>query len=347
MPSLAPQEVISAELPAPWAPAQAAAVLGCCKALRDFRFSVATSGLHPLLPRLLQPPCALVALSVAGPHPAPQAAAALADSRRLGDIGARALSGPLRNAPAVRSLSLDGNAVAEAGARALAWALEGPRAGAGAGAGAPHAATACALSLRSNCLGAPGARALLRPVLLGTLALSSLDLSGNRLGDEGAEAVAEALSAAPAAQALRSLGLANNRVSAAGVETLAAAIRAAGCVERLDLSQNAVGEGGAAALARLLHAQRRRPGPAAGAAPDERRVSHLLLGGCELGPDGAEALARGVASARHLQTLHLQARRAPAHFPPVGSSPLGRSRREISRLRPPLVRRTTASATGA
>lgn len=294
-------EILAESLSLPWDPTQAAAVLDGCKALRDFRFSVAASGLHPLLPLLLLPPCSLVGLRIAGPPSASAAASLLADSHRLGDFGARALAGPLRAAPAVRALVLDCNGIAEAGARAIAWALEGPSGG-GDALAAPRA-----LSLRSNALAVPGLRALLQPLSAGRLALSSLDVSGNQISDEGAELLAEALSAAPAAQALRTLALGNNRVSAAGAATLAAAVRASGCVEHLDLSGNALRADGAAAIARLLHAQRRRPAPTATGA-DGRRVVHLLLAGCELGPEGAEALARGIASARHLQTLHLQVR---------------------------------------
>lgn len=284
-----------------WNPSQAAAVLDSCKELRTLRISVATSGLHPLLPRLLLPPVSLVALRIHGPTPAP---AALADSHRLGDFGALALSGPLRGAPAIDVVSFEGNGIAEAGVRALAWALEGPEGDRPVASAAPRA-----LSLRSNCLGVPGLRALLHPLAHGRLALSSLDLSSNQLGDEGAELLSEALTSLPDAMALRLVRVAHNRISATGVAAITAAVRASRCVELLDFSDNALRVEGARAVARLLHAQRRRLGQQL-TGEVERRVVHLLLAGCELGQDGAEALARGIASARHLQTLDLQAREA-------------------------------------
>lgn len=292
---------VLAELAADWDPAQAAVLLDTCKGLRELRIGVATCGLHPVLPRLLAPPCSLVSLKIHGPGRTLAAAALSVDgAQRLGDFGARALAGPLRNAPALRSVSLDGNGIAEEGIRALVWALES----------AAPPPPPLALSLASNCVGPTGLRCLLRPIALGWLVLSSLELAGNQLGDGGAELLAEALSGS-LAPSLRALGLADNRISASGAASLTTALRVGRSVESLDLSRNVLRADGAAALARLLHAQRRRhssSGMDPASQAEHGRVVHLFLAECELGAEGADALARGLASARHLQTLHLQVR---------------------------------------
>ena len=87
------------------------------------------------------------------------------------------------------------------------------------------------------------------------VALLTLDLSGNDLGDQGARAIAGALCghrrpAGAAPLPLRTLRLAGNQVSDEGAATLAAALSSARGLLELDLMNNDIGARGAVALAR-------------------------------------------------------------------------------------------------
>ncbi|CAK0841104.1 unnamed protein product [Prorocentrum cordatum] len=112
--------------------------------------------------------------------------------------------------------------------------------------------------------------------------LQALDLFGNRVGDEGAAALAAALRAPGALPSLQVLNLTNNRVGDEGAAALAAALRAPGALpslQVLDLGDNRVGAEGAAVLAAALRAP--------GALP---RLQLLHLGGNRVGDEGAAAL---------------------------------------------------------
>ncbi|CAK0872197.1 unnamed protein product [Prorocentrum cordatum] len=106
--------------------------------------------------------------------------------------------------------------------------------------------------------------AVLASVALPRLQLLGLD--GNRVGDEGAAALAAALRAPGALPSLQLLGLDGNRVGDEGAAALAAALRAPGALPRLQLlglASNRVGGEGAEAL---------RAAWAAGGRPVDGRV---------------------------------------------------------------------------
>ncbi|CAK0833706.1 unnamed protein product [Prorocentrum cordatum] len=109
------------------------------------------------------------------------------------------------------------------------------------------------LGLARNRVGDEGAAALAEalraPGALPSLQVLSLD--ENLVGDEGAAALAEALRAPGALPSLQVLGLAKNRVEDEGAAALAEALRAPGALPSLQvlgLARNRVGDEGAAAL---------------------------------------------------------------------------------------------------
>ncbi|CAM9552011.1 unnamed protein product, partial [Phaeothamnion confervicola] len=105
-------------------------------------------------------------------------------------------------------------------------------------------AAVATLALRSCGAGAASAAALAELLSSGSAcALTSIDLSCNALGAEGAAAIAAAL---PANRTLRSLALAANGIGDAGAEALGMALSRG--LRRLDLAANGIGGAGAAAL---------------------------------------------------------------------------------------------------
>ena len=105
---------------------------------------------------------------------------------------------------------------------------------------------------------------------------NELRLHGERIGDEGASRLAEALAADSARVAL--LDLWSNGIGPKGAAALAGALRRNKSVQKLYLNENAIGGEGAAALASALDGG--------------SRVSTLWLSRCRLGDSGAQALAR-------------------------------------------------------
>lgn len=182
--------------------------------------------------------------------------------------------------PRLASLRLDGNALGAGGAAVLAAALGSPE---------------CALQqLHLHSCGLDGeAAAQLAAALPPNLA--ELDLSGNSVGSSGAAALAQQL-AADAAPHLRRLVLCGCGLDGDAVAALAGALPGRPPLA-LDLGGNAAG--GAAVVAALA------------AAP----LSSLRLHDCQLGAEGAAALAGQLAATaafNQLEDLDLSANRLEA-----------------------------------
>lgn len=133
-------------------------------------------------------------------------------------------------------------------------------------------------------VGVDGARMLARASELA--AVRVLDLSKNELGSRGVAAVA----ASPHLTNLRHLALDGNAIGDDGIASLVAVAEGMPLLERLSLSDNALGRRGAEALAGSAFAA---------------RLAFLDLSFNELEDAGAEALARGE-SFRNLHELRLE-----------------------------------------
>jgi Ran GTPase-activating protein (RanGAP) involved in mRNA processing and transport len=106
--------------------------------------------------------------------------------------------------------------------------------------------------------------------------LNALHISGNRVGDAGAQAIAQHLTA------LQSLNIRDNRVGDAGAQAIAQHLTA---LQSLDISFNRVGEAGAQAIAQHLTA-----------------LQSLHIIGSRVGEAGAQAIAQHLTA---LQSLHI------------------------------------------
>lgn len=134
------------------------------------------------------------------------------------------------------------------------------------------------LDVSDNALGADGARALSQsPNLTG---VRDLDLGGNDIADDGAEAIAHA----SAFLVLDTLNVSGNSITSRGASSLV--LGNSSRLSSIDLSMNDIGEAGAIALSR-------------GRWP----LRSLYLLGCEIGPAGAQALAQS----KQLATLEVLA----------------------------------------
>mmetsp|Transcript_42385 Transcript_42385/g.131210 ORF Transcript_42385/g.131210 Transcript_42385/m.131210 type:complete len:499 (+) Transcript_42385:30-1526(+) len=235
----------------------------------------------------------------------------------FGDAGARAFATALVQVPelVVREVRLPQNRMSDLGAEALAWALVNR-----------SRCNLAVLDLQGNDFGeppvalistlgrCPGLRALnlsstrlsngsvqalltLLPRAPAT-GLAALALSGNRLGDAGAAAVAKALVSFPMLEELR---LANNNISAEGLGALASALSVAPRLATLDLS--AVKAGAPEERGALAAADAEALAAALKALPELRDLS---LDGRGLGDAGARSLAEGLRGAGKLTSLSLQ-----------------------------------------
>ena len=156
------------------------------------------------------------------------------DGGALRDAGALALAPALQLQPALRALHAHNNQVRDEGARALAESLEA------------HS-TLSTLDLNSNFVGDGGAKAIAR-LLKGDSkapALAELLLYDNRIGPHGARLLGEAAQQHPT---LRLLHLNGNNVGDSGAKALAGAVKHARALDSLYLFSANVGESGAKAL---------------------------------------------------------------------------------------------------
>lgn len=253
----------------------------------------------------------------------------LRSGRGVGDEGAKIVAGALADAvPCLRFLDLSGNDLGRAGAEALAEALlvSSSRSGSGlsasssypAGVAAAFAASApvsaaapCALEeldLSANRVGSDGARALAAALSRrGCPKLRRLDLSQNVIGAEGAAAAAEILlSQARAASSSGRSGLSSFSSSYSSSSSFKAH-----ALEVLNLRHNGCGDAGAVAIANALRESAaeslRRAKASSAAAPasllDDARYEPHALKSLRLGFNGvteigARALADAVIAVR-------------------------------------------------
>lgn len=174
------------------------------------------------------------------------------------------------------------------------------------------------------------------------LALGSIDLSYNQLGDDAALVVAEIISLMPS---LHTIVLRGNDIGPEGCARLAEALAAESAVQRLDLRGNPVATDGGVALARMIKV-RWRSGTVSRVTlsppPRPQRNQRLLsldLSDASLGTDAMVALTTALVVNHTLQELsvesamlfskevHLALPRCPAcplHSPAPCSRPGGR-----------------------
>ena len=107
-----------------------------------------------------------------------------------------------------------------------------------------------ALSLAHNDMLAPGALAL-APKLCGNASLAELDLTGNRVGPRGATALVEAVASGPVAT-LRVLRLGSNAIGDGAAAALRRLLGCSGALATLALPDNGMGEATAVAIASAL-----------------------------------------------------------------------------------------------
>ena len=153
-------------------------------------------------------------------------------SNALGTKGATTIAEALAANATLTALSLDSNEIDSEGVEQLAKALGGNR-------------TLTSLSLEWNSVGKEGGMALAAMLGHDDLALSVLNLGWNGLGDEGVRLLARALELKPSGSAMRDVRLHHNRLSAEAAVPLSKALKS---LAVLDVSGNALGEGGASVL---------------------------------------------------------------------------------------------------
>jgi len=144
-------------------------------------------------------------------------------------------------------------------------------------------------------LGAPLKRALreVLDVLPNCPESTSLDLSYNHMGDEGAEMLATFL---PFAPQLTSLNLEGNMITDKGIELLANTIQSMPSLKKLNLQGTPIGDGfgnkGAEHLAKILE--------------NCTHLEELLIGFNGFNDDGAKHLAAGIEKAPKLRRVQVK-----------------------------------------
>jgi Ran GTPase-activating protein (RanGAP) involved in mRNA processing and transport len=148
------------------------------------------------------------------------------------------------------------------------------------------------LLLFSTLIGAEGARFLSEALEVNNTTLTKLNLGYNRIGDEGAAALAAVLHVNAS---LSELDLNKNDIGAAGAAALIAAVpphaRGGPGLATLNLSHNAIGAAGASALAEALR--------------ENTTITELGLVNCDVGDEGAAALAEALEVNTSLSGLDL------------------------------------------
>ena len=249
----------------------------------------------------------------------------------LGDRGAAAAAAMIRDnrAPALETLYLGCNHIAEQGVAELAEALA-----------LPHSPVQ-ALWLKRNPVGPGGIAAL--GALLRTGKLRLLDLTNTMLGDEGVEVLVAALldQHDPAAPGLERLLLGSNGVGPRGAAALARLLIRLPTLRELSLAVSRLGDEGARALAQgLAHAH---------------GLEHLNLASCAIGPAGLEELLTALRPLPRLQQLDLGTTPSTAtlgerdnDFEDLrGGAPIGSYLREEPALRRLDLRRSGLRSRGA
>ena len=238
---------------------------GGVKALSLPRCFLTTDALAELLSSL--PPC-VAALDLRGNALAAGGAALLSRFLAQGPEGDGALPSM------VRTLALDDNAFTDADVALLAV-------------GVARATWLDALSLRDCKLGPVAAGHLGRALGGLKVSLQSLDVSSNPLGDDGVSSLAACLRPGSGAGAgLHTLRLGHVGATGKGIRALVACLRGNSSLAVLDVSGNALADGGARVLATVVG----YPGGALG-------LSSLDASACSIGPVGALELCHAVADA--------------------------------------------------
>ncbi len=154
-----------------------------------------------------------------------------------------------------------------------------------------HNTVLTAVHLGINSLGPVGARQVARALASNRAltALTTLDLYRNKLGDDGAGGVGEAVGES---STLLTLNLRDNEVGDRGADRLARGLRRLSTLTTLVLSGNEVGSAGAESLAGLLGS-------------DGPPLADLNLGDNKFGDAGAIHIATGAAGSTTLTDLNL------------------------------------------
>lgn len=196
--------------------------------------------------------------------------------------GARELARVFLKNISITSLDLSFNPLGDGGAEALAEALR------------PTDFAFCTLErlvLRRCRVGARGAVALGRS-LRGNETLHVLNLSGNRVGDPGAAALAEALARSTGSGlGIQVLTVSDGGIGSSGMAALAAALADNGNVTEFRACGNRCGDDAANPVSLALRRQ--------------ATLVLLQLSGCALGDGAAQTLAPAIGGSPSLEVVHL------------------------------------------
>jgi hypothetical protein len=143
------------------------------------------------------------------------------------------------------------------------------------------------LSLSDNNIGDEGAKAIEEALKVNAV-VTELKLGGNEIGDEGAKAIAEALKVNAV---LTTLSLMENRIGDEGAIVIADALKVTAVLTKLELWNNNIGPEGAIAIAEALKVN--------------AVVTTLDLGGNRIGVEGAKAIAEALKVNAVVTTLYL------------------------------------------
>jgi hypothetical protein len=152
----------------------------------------------------------------------------------LGPAGIKTLCGILAANTTVSALGLDATEADEAAALDLAALLSLP------------SVTITSLDLTGNRITSKGAAAIVDAFSRSRRAVKTWSFGGNLIDDEGAQHLAQAISAGAA---VTSLDLSRNHVSSRGAQALASCLGKTETLVHLSLAHNKIGESGCASLA--------------------------------------------------------------------------------------------------
>jgi Ran GTPase-activating protein 1 len=158
---------------------------------------------------------------------------------------------------------------------------------------APNASALVRLNLSDNNFGADGAAALAE-ALSAAPALEELNLRDAALTDDGVVLVLRAV-AASGGRGMRVLDLSANEMGTAGAKALRKALKKMPCLESLMVEDNELGSGGAKQIAGGL------------SAAVHRALREIVAAGSEIGTAGAMALAKVAATLPALESVNLNA----------------------------------------
>ena len=215
----------------------------------------------------------------------------------IGPVGAQHLAQALRVNTSVKTLYLSHNPLGDEGAKALTEMLGGN----GAESSGTVNTTLEHVDLSDCSIGPVGAQHLAQALCV----ITSVKLSYNPLGDEGAKALAEMLggngaeSSGTVNTTLEHVNLRSCSMGPVGVQHLAQALCVNTSVKTLNLSYNPLDDEGAKALAEMLG------GNGAESSGTVNTMEHVELKGCTIGPVGAQHLAQALRVNTSVKTLDL------------------------------------------